>query len=124
MLLGAEWLQKENLTQNVMFFNQNDLPGYKFTIDIAKDINLKEYKSINYDVIDEYKKDINDVLIDGEKIADRITDCTLGQREKICNSLEALKNIQKEMEKPRITRDDLKQANQQQQEQNRGYERY
>ena len=122
----AELLKKENLTKNVMFFNQNDLPGYKFTVDIAKDINLKEYKSINYDVIEEYKKDINDVLINDEKIADRITDCTLEQHEKIVNSLEALKNIQKELEKkPQITRDDLKRANQnQQQEQNRGYERY
>ena len=122
----AELLKKENLTENVMFFNQNDLPGYKFVVDIANDINLKGYKSINYDVIEEYKKDVNDILINDEKIASRITDCTLEQHEKIVNSLEALKNIQKELEKkPRVTRDDLKRANQnQEQEQSQGYERY
>jgi len=122
----AKLLKQEGL-DNVMFFNQNDLAGYKFVIDISKEANINDFKNITYDVIEEYKKDVNDLLVNDEKIADRIETSHLLKFEKIYNSLEVLKNIQKDLEKPRITRDDLKHANNvnvnRSIEQDKGYER-
>ena len=122
----AELLKQQGL-DNVMFFNQNDLAGYKFVIDISKEAGINDFKNIQYDVIEEYKKDVNDLLINDKKIANRIETSELLKFEKIYNSLEVLKNIQKDLEKPRITRDDLKHANNvnvnQSTEQDKGYER-
>ena len=124
----AEFLKKEDLTQNVMMFNQNDLAGYKFVADIAKGAELDTFKSISYEVMTEYKKDVNDLLIDGEKIADRITDKQdLNYFESITNSLESIKQAQNQ--KPNVvTREDLQMADraaekqQQQQEKSAGAE--
>jgi len=90
----AELLKKENLTQNVMMFNQNDLAGYKFVAEIAKNANLTNFKSINYDVRNEYQKDINDLLLDGEKLADRIMERPLIYFEQIKESLQGIQDMQ------------------------------
>jgi hypothetical protein len=104
----AELLKKENL-QSVMMFNQNDLAGYKFVVDVVKNADIQEFKSLSYQVMNEYKKDINDLLLDGEKIADRIENRPLEYFETIANSLEAIQKQQQT--KPAIlTNKDLKQA--------------
>jgi len=90
----AELLKKENLTQNVMMFNQNDLAGYKFVAEVAKNANLTNFKSINYDVRNEYQKDINDLLLDGEKLADRIMERPLIYFEQIKESLQGIQDMQ------------------------------
>ncbi|MEA3523615.1 MAG: hypothetical protein U9R50_11675, partial [Campylobacterota bacterium] len=54
----ADLLRKENLTKEVMFFNQNDLAGYKFVKDVANDIKVDTFKSIAFNTISEYGKDI------------------------------------------------------------------
>ncbi|MDO8454309.1 MAG: toprim domain-containing protein [Sulfurimonas sp.] len=106
----AELLKKENLTKNVMIFNQNDLAGYKFVVDIAKNAQLDEFKSIGYNVMSEYKKDPNDLLLEGEKIADRIETRPLKYFEEIANSLEAIQKMQQS--KPiSITKEDIQTAN-------------
>lgn len=106
----AELLKKENLTENVMMFNQNDLAGYKFVADIIKGAEVEQFKSIAYEVMSEYKKDINDLLLDGEKIADRIETRPVEYFEEIANSLESIQKMQQQ--KPiSVTRDDLKLAN-------------
>jgi len=112
----AELLKKEDLTQNVMMFNQNDLAGYKFVLDVVKNAELQEFKSIGYKVLSEFKKDVNDLLLDGEKIADRIETRPIEYFETIANSLEA---IQKEQQQTvTVTNEDLKKVNELQQQQN------
>jgi len=107
----AELLKKENLTENVMMFNQNDLAGYNFTAQIAKEAGVESFKSIKYDVMSEYKTDINDLLLKGEKIADRIETRGLEYFESIANSLESIQKVQKQPPIT-ITREDIQMANQ------------
>ena len=107
----AELLKKENLTENVMMFNQNDISGYKFTAQIAQEAGLESFKSIRYDVMGEYKTDINDLLLKGEKIADRIETRGVEYFESIANSLESIQKVQKQPPIA-ITREDIQMANQ------------
>lgn len=73
----AELLKREGLNENVMFFNQNDHPGYEFVKKIVEEGNVKKFKTINYEITKEYKKDINDLLLDGDVIANRIGETTM-----------------------------------------------
>jgi len=107
----AELIKKENLTENVMMFNQNDISGYKFTAQIAREARLESFKSIHYDILNEYKTDINDLLLKGEKIADRIEVRGVEYFESIANSLESIQKAQKQPPIT-ITKEDLKIANQ------------
>ncbi len=107
----AELLKKANLTQSVMMFNQNDISGYKFTAQIAQEAGLESFKSIRYDVMGEYKTDINDLLLKGEKIADRIETRGVEYFESIANSLESIQKVQKQPPIA-ITREDIQMANQ------------
>lgn len=107
----AELLKKENLTENVMMFNQNDIAGYKFTAQIAKEAGVESFKSIKYDALEEYKMDINDLLLKGEKIADRIESRGVEYFESIANSLESIQKAQKQPPIT-ITREDIQMANQ------------
>ena len=94
-----------------MMFNQNDLSGYKFTAQIAQEAGLESFKSIHYDVMSEYKTDINDLLLKGEKIADRIEARGVEYFESIANSLESIQKVQKQPPIA-ITREDIQMANQ------------
>lgn len=108
----AELLKKENLTEHVMMFNQNDISGYKFTAQIARETRLESFKSIHYDVMSEYKTDINDLLLKGEKIADRIEARGVEYFESIANSLESIQKVQQQPPSLIITHNDLQMANQ------------
>lgn len=108
----AELLKKENLTENVMMFNQNDISGYKFTAQIAREAGLVSFKNIRYDAISEYKTDINDLLLKGERIADRIETRCVEYFESIANSLESIQKIQQQPPSLIITHSDLQMANQ------------
>ena len=112
----AELLKKENLTQSVMMFNQNDLSGYKFVSDIAKGAELDVFKSISYNVMSEYKKDINDLLLENEKLADRIETRPLEYFEEIANSLESIQKMQNSPKIEPVTKEDLQRSD-------RAYER-
>ena len=104
----SEFLKKENLTDNVMIFNQNDRAGYKFVCDVANSAEIQQFKSINYNTMSEYGKNINDLLLDGEKIASRIELRDISYFESISNSLESIHQMQNT--KP-VTMDDIKVAN-------------
>lgn len=108
----VELLKKKNLTQSVMMFNQNDLAGYRFIAQIAKEAGLGSFKSINYDVMSEYKTDINDLLLKGEKIADRIETRGVEYFESITNSLESIQKVQQQPPSLIVTPKDLQIANQ------------
>jgi len=58
----AEFLKDNGLTDEVMFFNQNDKAGYGFIADILEQVDINIIKAINYDINVEYGKDINDIL--------------------------------------------------------------
>ena len=85
-----------------MFFNQNDLQGYQFVEDIAKGLELEEFKTIKYNILNEYKKDINDLILKDEKIADRIIPSSKTQIASITKSLNMIDNVYK------TTQDELK----------------
>jgi hypothetical protein len=85
----AEIIKEKNY-ETVMFFNQNDLPGCNFVLDIITLAELKDYKLIDYNILDEYKKDNNDLLLDGVSFKERIID---GNEELIQNIIEELKKI-------------------------------
>ena len=104
----SEFLKKENLTDNVMIFNQNDRAGYKFVCDVANSAEIQQFKSINYNTMSEYGKDINDLLLDGEKLADRIEIRPLEYFQEISNSLESIQKMQNT--KP-VNMDDIRVAN-------------
>lgn len=105
----AELLISEGLTQTPMMFNQNDAAGYRFVSNIMEKANIQEVKSIGYQVMSEYKKDINDLLLDGEKIADRIETRDISYFADIASSLESIQKAQQS--KPlAVTREDLQQA--------------
>ncbi len=67
----AQLLTKEGLNQNVMFFNQNDKAGYEFVKNILEAAKVKDFKTIKYES-NEYKKDINDLILKDIKLKDRI----------------------------------------------------
>ncbi len=91
-----------------MIFNQNDLAGYKFVANIAESAELEAVKSINYNVMSEYSKDINDLLLDNQKIADRIEIRDTDYFKSIADNLESIKKMQ---QTPVVTIQDLKIAN-------------
>jgi hypothetical protein len=103
-------LLKENSFDMPMIFNQNDLAGYRFVADIMEKANIQEVKSIHYDIMSEYKKDINDLLLDGEKIADRIEQRPLEYFEDIASSLAAIQKAQNSPKIEPVTKEDLKLA--------------
>jgi DNA primase len=83
-------LQKEDLTKDVMFFNQNDVAGYKFVKDVSQESKIGEFKSIKFDLVGKEKgKDINDLLLDNEKIASRIESTSIKKFETIYNVLDS-----------------------------------
>jgi 5S rRNA maturation endonuclease (ribonuclease M5) len=106
----AELLKKEDLNKNVMIFNQNDYAGYKLVVDVVKNADIQEFKSIGYQVMTEYKKDVNDLLLGGEVIADRIETRPLEYFETIANSLEAIQK-QQQQKTVIVKQEDLKKAN-------------
>jgi len=110
----AELLVSEGLTQTPpMMFLQNDIAGYKFVADIMQKAELRECKSIHYDILSEYKKDINDLLLDGVKIADRIETREAGYFSDIAVSLQAIVTSQQSNKKETvITREDLRKDDQ------------
>jgi len=67
----AELLKKEELNKEVMFFNQNDLPGYEFVKNVIENANVKDFKTIKYES-NEYKKDINDLILQDVRLKNRI----------------------------------------------------
>lgn len=105
----AELLISEGLTQTPMMFNQADLAGYRFVADIMQKADIQEVKSIAYQVMTEYKKDINDLLLEGIKIADRIEQRPLEYFADIASSLEAIQKAQQSPSKA-VTREDLQKA--------------
>lgn len=105
----AELLISEGLTQTPMMFNQNDLACYKFVAEIMEKAGIAEVKSIAYQVMTEYKKDINDLLLEGIKIADRIEQRPLEYFADIASSLEAIQKAQQSPSKA-VTREDLQKA--------------
>jgi len=100
-----------------MVFNQNDLAGYQFVSNIAESAGLEAVKSINYNVMSEYGKDINDLLMDGEKIADRIEIRDIEYFSSIADNLQSIKKMQ---QAPAVTIDDIKLSNQ---AENKGFEK-
>lgn len=108
----AELLISEGLTQTPMIFNQNDIAGYKFVADVMQRAEISECKSIHYDILSEYKKDINDLLLDGAKIADRIETRPLEYFSNIAASLDAIQKAQNTPKIEPITREDLRRDDQ------------
>lgn len=104
----AELLISEGLTQTPMIFNQNDIAGYKFVADVMQKAELTEVKSIKYDILSEYKKDINDLLLDGVNIADRIETRDAEYFSNIAASLDAIQKAQNAPKIEPITREELK----------------
>jgi len=98
----VSFLKEKNLTNEIMFFNQNDLQCYQFVEDIAKGLKLEEFKTIKYNILNEYKKDINDLILKDEKIADRIIQSSKTQIASITKSLSMIDNVYK------TTQDELK----------------
>lgn len=109
----AELLISEGLTQTPMIFNQNDAACYRFVADIMQKAAIPEVKSIGYQVMTEYKKDINDLLLEGVKIADRIETRPLEYFADIATSLESIQKAQQTPSKA-VTREDLQQRTKQQ----------
>ena len=103
----ADLLKKERLEKNVMMFNQNDLPGYRFVADVAKNAEIGNFKCIKYNVMSEYSQDINDLLVKNEKIADRIEIRDAEYFQNIADSLETIKKMQNQKS---VTREDLQRA--------------
>ena len=99
-------LKEESLVE-LTFFNQNDKAGYKFVRDVANISEIDTFKSIKYDVMSEYKKDINDLLLDNEKISIRIQQSTKEQFEIIHDAIETILKVQQSVV---ITSNDLKMA--------------
>ncbi len=104
----AELLVSEGLTQTPMMFLQNDIAGYKFVSDILQKAEISECKSIHYDILSEYKKDINDLLLDGVKIADRIETRDAEYFSNIATSLEAIQKVQNAPKVEPLTKEELR----------------
>ena len=76
----SSFLKEKNIIDDVMIFNQNDAAGYHFAADIIKKANIKNFKYIKYKSR-ELRQDINDLVLNGVKIADRIKDGNLKEIE-------------------------------------------
>jgi hypothetical protein len=103
-------LLKERSFQTPMIFNQNDLAGYRFVSDVMEKANIQEVKSIRYDIMSEYKQDINDLLLKGEKIADRIETRDIEYFSNIAASLDAIQKMQNTPKIEPVTKEDLRMA--------------
>ena len=108
--IKAVEMLKEKGFDMPMMFNQNDLAGYRFVADIMEKAEITECKSIRYDIMSEYKKDINDLLLDGGKIANRIETRALEYFEDIASSLAAIHKAQNSPKIEPVTKEDLKLA--------------
>ena len=104
----ADVLKENDFEIPPMLFNQNDLAGYQFVTNIAQSAELDTVKSINYNVMSEYGKDINDLLLDDQNIADRIEIRDVKYFKSIADNLESIKQMQ---QSPAVTIQDLKKAN-------------
>lgn len=106
----AELLKEKSFDTPPLIFNQNDLAGYRFVADIMQKAEISEVKSIRYDIMGEYKQDINDLLLKGEKIADRIETRDKDFFSNIATSLEAIQKAQNRLKVEPVTREDLQKA--------------
>jgi len=89
----ADFLIENDLTKEVMFFNQNDKAGYSFVADIIERVEIDSIKAINYSIDTEYGKDINDILLESPpKIATRIVSPQPNYFSEVFNQLENLDN--------------------------------
>jgi len=116
----ANLLKTEELNQEVMFFNQNDLPGYRFVKDVIENAGVKDFKTIKYNT-NEYKKDINDLILKDVRLRDRIT---IGNLQEIDKNIDKFAKIGKQnvnISRSEM-RSDTKQLHQSQTK-SRGYER-
>jgi len=106
----ADILKRENF-QTVHFFNQNDRAGYEFVVNVTENANIKKFGCINYNVMSEYKKDINDLLLEDIKIKERFKTADLESFKSIANSLKSIEEAQKQIQSnSRDIREDLKMA--------------
>ena len=85
-------LKTEELNQEVMFFNQNDKAGYEFVRNIVESSKVKDFKTIKYEA-NEYKKDINDLILKNVKLKGRIT---IGNLQEIDKNIDKFAKIGKQ----------------------------
>jgi len=89
----ADILKNKNF-ESVMIFNQNDKSGYKFAIDLVQNSGIKEFKSIAYDVLAENKQDINDLILSGKNLRERVQDGNVEQFKSIFHTLSNKAEVQ------------------------------
>jgi len=92
----ADLIKEENFS-TVQFFNQNDKAGYDFVAKTVEEADIKAFGCLKYNVMSEYKQDVNDLLMKNEKISERIQDGNLEYFKNVSNSLEQILQAQKEL---------------------------
>lgn len=65
--------EASSYSKNIYFFNQNDRPAYSFVLSISSSLNISDTNIIKYHLVEEYGKDINDLLLDGVLDKSRFT---------------------------------------------------
>jgi len=93
---GADLIKEENFS-TIQFFNQNDKAGYDFVAKTVEEADIKAFGCLKYNVMSEYKQDVNDLLMKNEKISERIQDGNIEYFKNVSNSLDQIQQAQKEL---------------------------
>jgi hypothetical protein len=110
--------------KDVQFYNQNDRAGYKFVDEIAQKANIPNFKAVQYDFVNEYKKDINDLLLDGADIQSRVYEISANSFTNLTkmatNFEQEQAELKKQNEQVQSTTQELNNANEQSKKGGRG----
>lgn len=118
----AQLLTSEGLNESVMFFNQNDKAGYEFVKNIVEGAKIKNFKTIRYEA-NEYKKDINDLILKDIKLKDRIATGNLQELDRNIDKFEQIGQQKVNRSRADLRSDTKKLQNAQEKNQKKGRER-
>lgn len=88
----------ENKINDVAFYNQNDKAGYQFIKDVAQTSSLQTFATLKYELFNEFKQDVNDLLLKGDsRIIERFTASTIDDISKNISIFENHENLQNQI---------------------------
>lgn len=92
----GELIQTHGIS-SLSFYNQNDKAGYEFVANTATAANIQSFQALKYDVLAEYKSDVNDLLLNQPEktISDRFTTQTIDEQHRVVETLRSLEANQK-----------------------------
>ncbi|MDD2698802.1 MAG: hypothetical protein PHF17_08390 [Arcobacteraceae bacterium] len=85
----------DNAINEITFFNQNDKAGYQFVKDVSQTAGIQTFTFLKYDGLNEYKQDVNDLLLKGSlDLSSRLIQTTYDDISKTFEVFEKFEEVQ------------------------------